>query len=103
VLDADFFDQQLKATVARVPGSATVEVALHDGRVYHAYRVDHAGAGYVILEVFPPEGTKVESESTKDGLRLLNSDHVAIPYEAIARVRVTREPPSTSAAIGFHP
>ena len=74
-----------------------------DGRIYHAYRLDHTGAGYVILEVFPADGIKVESEPTSDGLRLLNSDHIAIPFEAIARVRVTREAPSTSAAIGFHP
>ena len=103
MFDAKYFTTDLPDQVRRMVQSATVEVLLHDDRVYQAYRVEDAQAGYVLLEVFPPEGIKPEMDSTSDGWKLANGDRVAIPYESIAHILVTREVASNGPSIGFKP
>ena len=106
MLDADYFTTVLPEQMKKHGSSVTVTVHLYTGAHYHAHALHDVKPGYVVLEVYPPEGTepKLKDDWThahKAGQTAFNTDMVALPYESIQRVLTTTSSPADAARVGF--
>jgi len=107
MIDQRYFEDVLPQQVNRMDGTPVIEVCLVDGQRYYIHLVQRVERGYVWLQVYPPDHVpvRVKEPATVQllaaGRSGFNTDEVAIPYEAIAQVRVTEEVPGWERELGF--
>jgi hypothetical protein len=95
MFDAVYFKEHLPAQIQQLgAGACSVTVHLTDGSRFTVERCDPDGvqSGFVLLEVYPEEGTTKDSMKKRrkpGGTDEVFFDRVAIPYECITRVFLT--------------
>jgi hypothetical protein len=107
MFDSEYFREHLFAQIEKLGASAcSVTVHLTDQTVLTVKRVipDDAKPGYVLLEVYPPEGVNEESTAKRKKPWRTDEvldDRVAVAYEHIMRVSLTIVPPNVDEASRF--
>lgn len=103
MIDKTYFETAFAKQRERMDGACTVRLHLHDGSVLELFRIEDVEPGYVLVQAYPLDGSKPkQSKSDEEGLGgLKNGPRLAIPYETIAYVELTREVPK--GAPGFQP
>jgi hypothetical protein len=90
MFDATYFSEHLREQHRKMEGSASTEVHLFDGTVFHIAQVGDAHEGYILLDAYPPAG----DESTETERR-------AVAYESIAHIIVTTASVTEKRITGF--
>ena len=108
MIDQEYFTSVFRTQTALIGGKASAEIVLHSGTRYHVHEVKSAQPGYACIQVFPPEGHEIEvQEDLEDELRAgrsgFNTAEVAISYEAIEHVYISRSADNRKRSIGFKP
>ncbi len=103
--DASYFEQGLFTQLQGQPGHPVVRVILHNGREYLVKKIQGVAPGYVMLEIYPPEGESRGTFKFPPAAALLEAgtSPVALAYEAIAQVYVQSTAPEQRGRIGFQP
>ena len=93
MINAEYFNTHIYEQIEQLgAGSTTSEVHLRDGTVYRVRKLGSAHPGYVLLEVYPTEGSSPESRERRKkpgGTDEVFDDRIAIPYEQITKVLLT--------------
>lgn len=91
MFDKEYFDTHIDKQLHELCG-ATVEIHLHNGAVFSLNVIDETFDGHVLLTVFPIPNTKDSRASRRhSGSGEILYDRVALAYESIAYVHLTRE------------
>lgn len=98
MMDANYFKDRLRAQLAGMDGSSTVKLHLHSGLTVLVWQLDEVESGYVLVQAYPLDGSDAELDSNSCDMTLLSGPRLAIPYESISLVEVTRD---KSRTLGF--
>jgi hypothetical protein len=94
MVDAEYFQSVFPEQVRGMKQAPTVRLHLHGGNTLLLYTIDHIRPGYLAAHAYaeaPTHGDDVES-TNDDALPALRGGlRVAIPYESIVWVELTRE------------
>lgn len=103
--DARYFTTGLEAQAQSLPGAPVVRIILHDGREFLIRDVAEAAPGYVMLEIYPPQGPARGAFDFPAAVSLVESATcaTAVAYEAIAQVFVQAATGETANRLGFQP
>ena len=86
--DSTYFERGLFEQLQKLPGQPVVRVILHNGREYLVRNIQSVAPGFVMLEIYPPEGEARGVFRFPPAASLLESptSPIALAYEAIAQV-----------------
>jgi hypothetical protein len=90
--DAPYFTSGLPAQCRELPGPPVVRIILHDGREMLVRAVKQAAAGYVMLDIYAPQGAARGEFATTP---------TALAYEAIQQVYLQAASPEAAGRLGF--
>lgn len=93
MFDAKYFRSKFDLQRKKAGGSHTVEICLYNGEYYHAESLTSIEDNHVLFRVYPP----IEKASDKN----IKLELLAIPYESIVRILITRNKPKKVGNIGF--
>lgn len=102
MFDAEYFEKHLVKQFKEL-GEASVEIHLHNGNSFSVRKFD-AEPGYVLMEVFPPDGVNEESKEKRKktgGTDEVFFDRVAVDYASISHVLLTVTDPENPTKMGF--
>jgi hypothetical protein len=102
MLTSQYFREHLPKQVKRM-GHTSAEVHLQGGIVYRIAKVELVAQDYVLLTVFPPEGTTPEAKEARiaPGEDKVTFDRVSIPYESISHLFLSVVDPEHPKRIGL--
>ena len=102
MFDAEYFNKHVLEQIDEL-GSCSVEIHLHGGVCFRVRKLGTIASGYVLLEVFPQEGTTKASKTARQrpGDNEVFYDRVAIAYNSISYVLLTMKEPLKKERIGF--
>ncbi|HXW96833.1 MAG TPA: hypothetical protein VEI47_04545 [Gemmatimonadales bacterium] len=103
--DAAYFTTKLPSQCQEVPGHPVVRMILHDAREFLIRDVKEAATGYVMLEIYAPQGHARGGFEFPPAVSLIETPTVptAIAYEAIAQVQLQAAAPEAAGRLGFRP
>ena len=101
MFDSQYFTGQFNEQVKQMGGHPTVKLHLHSGDTYDLGKIEGIEPGYILVEVYPPNGSIPVLDQTSDEPRLTNSVRLSISYESIAQVEITKEKPKGRGPVGF--
>ena len=101
--DATYFTTGLPAQCRELSGTPVVRLILHDGREFVVRAVREAGPGYVLLEIYAPQGNARGAFEFPPAVSLLESPTypTALAYEAIQQVFLQAATPDAAGRLGF--
>ncbi|HTS87236.1 MAG TPA: hypothetical protein VMG41_01995 [Gemmatimonadales bacterium] len=103
--DARYFTTGLEAQAQGLAGTPVVRMILHDGRELLVRDVVEAAPGYVMLEIYAPQGPARGSFDFPAAVSLVESAtcQTAVAYEAIAQVFLQAATGEAANRLGFLP
>jgi hypothetical protein len=101
--DASYFSKGLLAQCRDLSGPPVVRLFLHDGRELLVRAVREVAAGYVLLEIYAPQGAARGEFEFPPAVSLIESPTTptAIAYEAIQQVYLQAASPEAAGRLGF--
>jgi len=101
--DALFFTTGLHEQLRTLTGVPVVRIILHDRREFLVRTVRQAAPGYIVLEIYPPQGPSRGEFEFPPAATLIDlpTYPTAIAYEAIAQVYLQAAPPDQGSRLGF--
>jgi hypothetical protein len=101
--DAPYFTSGLPAQCRELPGPPVVRIILHDGREMLVRAVKQAAAGYVMLDIYAPQGAARGEFEYPPAVSLIESPTTptALAYEAIQQVYLQAASPEAAGRLGF--
>jgi len=101
--DAAYFTTGLLAQCRELSGTPVVRLILHDGREFLVRTVREAKAGYVLLEIYAPQGHARGEFEFPPAVSLIESPTypTALAYEAIQQVLLQSAAPEAAGRLGF--
>jgi hypothetical protein len=102
--DATYFNSGLLSQCRDLPGPPVVRIILHDGREMLVRAVKQAAAGYVMLEIYAPQGAARGEFEFPPAVSLIESPTTptALAYEAIQQVYLqAASSPEAVGRLGF--
>ncbi len=91
MIDSTYFSEHLPEQIRAMSGPATVRVYLQNGQVLEVYKTDRIEVGYVLLQVYPQDGSAAVGSDDPTKIELANGPRFAIPFGSISHVEVTQE------------
>ena len=103
--DASYFEGGLFDQLKGLPGHPVVRVILHNGREYLVRNIQGTAPGFVMLEIYPPEGEARGAFRFPPAASMLevSTSPIALAYEAIAQVFVQSTGDDQRERLGFRP
>lgn len=105
MFDAQYFSHYVLDQIDQLgSGSCSLELHLHNGAIFRIRSIAQVCPGYVLLEVYPPEGVTDESKAARKkpgGNDEVFHDRVAVAYGSIAYTFLTVKEPVRKGEIGF--
>lgn len=98
MIDSSYFTDLLPAQLRGMKGASTVKIHLHGGLTVLAWQLESAEPGVVLIQAYPLDGSDAKLARESSDMSLEEGPRLAIPYESISHVEVTRE---TSRRFGF--
>lgn len=101
--DALFFTSGLHEQLRTLSGIPVVRIILHDRREFLVRTIRQAAAGYIVLEIYPPQGPSRGAFEFPPATSLIDlpTYPTAIAYEAIAQVYLQAAPADQGSRLGF--
>lgn len=101
--DSSYFERGLFEQLRGLPGNPVVRVILHNGREYLVRNIQGAAPGFVMLEIYPPEGEARGGFKFPPAASLLEvtTSPIALAYESIAQVFVQSTGDDQRDRLGF--
>jgi hypothetical protein len=101
--DAAYFTSGLQAQFHDLSGVPVVRLILHDGREFLVREVKQAAPGYVMLDIYAPQGVARGGFEFPSAISLIETPTypTAIAYEAIAQVYLQAAPGDAANRLGF--
>ena len=101
--DASYFTSGLLAQCRELPGPPVVRIILYDGREMLVRAVKQAAAGYLLLEIYAPQGAARGEFEFPPAVSLIESPTTltALAYEAIQQVYLQAASPEAAGRLGF--
>lgn len=101
--DAAYFNTALPAQCRDLAGTPVVRLILHDSRELLVRAVREAAAGYVLLEIYAPQGRARGEFEFPPAISLIElpTYPTALAYEAIQQVYLQAAAPDAAGRLGF--
>jgi hypothetical protein len=101
--DAPYFKSALPAQCRDLSGAPVVRLILHDGREFLVRSVREAAAGYVLLDIYAPQGQARGGFEFPPAVSLIElpTYPTALAYEAIQQVFLQAAAPDAAGRLGF--
>lgn len=103
--DSTYFERGLFEQLQKLPGQPVVRIILHNGREYLVRNIQGVAAGFVMLEIHPPEGEARGTFKFPAATVMLEAgtSPIALAYEAIAQVFLQSTSEDHKDRLGFRP
>lgn len=101
--DATYFTRGLPAQCRELTGHPVVRVILHDRRELLVRSIKEAAPGYVMLEIYTPQGPARGEFEFPPAVSLIEAPTMptALAYEAIQQVYLQSASPEAAGRLGF--